>query len=121
MPRILIVDDDKLIRELLQQILEREGYETNTAINGNDAITKFNEYKPHLVVTDIIMPEKEGLELIQIFIKKDPFIKIMAISGGAYYNDIRDVLKMAEILGAHATLSKPLTKSEFINEVKKLV
>jgi len=121
MPRVLIVDDDQLIREMLQQILEREGYETSTAVNGNDAILKFIEYKPHLVVTDIIMPEKEGLEIIQVFLRKDPFIKIIAISGGAYYNDTRDVLKMAKVLGAHATLSKPITKSEFVNEVKKLV
>lgn len=121
MTRILVIDDDPAIREMLCQMLNIEGYKTGSAKNGNDAITKFNEFKPHLVVTDIIMPEKEGLELIQIFQKKDPFIKIIAISGGAYYNDVREVLKMAKILGAHATLSKPLTKSEFISEVKKLV
>jgi len=121
MPRVLIVDDDQLIREMLQQMLEREGYETSTALNGNDAILKFIEYKPHLVVTDIIMPEKEGLEIIQVFLRKDPFIKIIAIYGDAYYNDTRNVLKMARVLGAHAKLSKPIIKSEFVNEVKKLV
>lgn len=121
MARILIVDDDQAIRDMLCQMLEREGYTTDSAVNGNDAITKFNEFQPHLVVTDIIMPEKEGLELIQIFQRKDPFIKIIAISGGAFYNDTRDVLRMAKVLGAHATLAKPLTKNEFISEVKKLL
>ena len=121
MARILIVDDDQSIREMLQQMLKKEGYQTNSAIDGNDAITKFIEYKPHLVVTDIIMPEKEGLELIQIFLRKDPFIKIIAISGGAYYNDVRDVLKMAKVIGAHTAISKPLKKNEFVKEVKKLV
>ncbi|KAA3609968.1 MAG: response regulator [Calditrichaeota bacterium] len=121
MSKILVVDDDTLVREMLQQMLEKEGYKTVAAADGEEAIKKFHKYNPDLIVTDIIMPEKEGIELIQIFLREDPMVKIIAISGGALNIDSQSTLKMAKALGAHSTLTKPLSREEFVSQVKKLL
>ena len=121
MARVLIIDDEQLLREMLQQMLDLEGYETFTAADGNEAIKVFNECNPDVVVTDIIMPEKEGLEIIQILRSKKPTIKILAISGGSYNINVSDILKMAKALGADQALSKPIRKKEFVQIIKNLV
>ncbi len=121
MLKILLVDDDKLIREMLQTMLEKEDYVTEIASDGDEAIRMFHKFKPDLVVTDIILPEKEGIEIIQQFLRENPAVKILAISGGALNIDSNSTLKMAKALGAHATLSKPLFKDEFLAAVQMLL
>ncbi len=121
MLKILLVDDDKLIREMLRNMLKKEDYATEEASDGDEAIKLFHKFKPDLVVTDIIMPEKEGIELIQQFLKENPAVKILAISGGALNIDSNSTLKMAKALGAHATLSKPLFRDELLTTVQMLL
>ncbi len=121
MPKILLVDDDKLIREMLQNMLEKEDYATELASDGDEAIRMFHKFKPDLVVTDIIMPEKEGIEIIQQFLRENPAVKILAISGGALNIDSKSTLRMAKALGAHATLSKPLFRDELLTTVQMLL
>jgi len=106
---------------MLQQMLEKEGYETESASDGDEAIKQFHKYNPDLIVTDIIMPEKEGIELIQIFLRERPNVKIIAISGGALNIDSQSTLKMAKALGAHSTLTKPLSRDEFVSAVRALL
>lgn len=120
MARVLIIDDEQMLREMLQQMLEIEGYDTSLAADGNEAIKIFDQSNPDVVVTDIIMPEKEGLELIQILKDKKPDLKIVAISGGSYSINVGDILKMAKALGANETLSKPIRKKEFVDIINKL-
>jgi YesN/AraC family two-component response regulator len=120
MTRVLIIDDEPLLSDMLKQMLEIEGYETYTAGNGKEGLSVFNQRDPDIVVTDIIMPEKEGLELIQILKGQKPSLKILAISGGSFHINVSDVLKMAKALGANQTLSKPIRRKEFIDAVNKL-
>ena len=67
MPRILVVDDDDDVREMVRQMLLRAGYEVSVAANGKEGIEVFQRDSPHLVVLDIVMPEKEGLETNALF------------------------------------------------------
>lgn len=119
--KVLLVDDDKLVRDMLQQMLEKENYIVKSAADGNEAIRMFSKINPDLVITDIIMPEREGIELIQIFLREKPSVKILAISGGALNIDSQSTLKMAKALGAHKVLSKPLLRDEFIKAVSILL
>jgi CheY-like chemotaxis protein len=121
MAKILVIDDDKLVREMLVQMLEKEGYEIESASDGDIALKKFHTYNPDLIVTDIIMPEKEGIELIQRFLIEKPDVKIIAISGGALNIDSQSTLQMAKALGAHTTLTKPLSRNEFVTAVRELL
>ena len=121
MARVLIVDDEQMLREMLQQMLDIEGFETFTASNGSEALSVFKQCDPDVVVTDIIMPEKEGLEIIQILKGKKPNLKILAISGGSYNINVSDILKMAKALGANQALSKPIRRKEFIDTINNLL
>lgn len=118
MARILIVDDDQPVREMLQQMLEKEGYTIETAADGNEAIRKFDNNPPDLIITDIVMPDKEGLEIIRHFMREKPQTKVIAISGGAYNIEANNTLKIAKALGAFETLTKPLKRSELVSVVK---
>jgi DNA-binding NtrC family response regulator len=117
MPDILIVDDDTQIRKLLRITLEKEGYHIDEASNGNQALKRFHENPPDLVIMDLIMPEKEGIETISEIQKQYPETKIIAISGGGRLNP-KNYLDLAEKMGAHKTLAKPFTKNQVIEAVK---
>jgi DNA-binding NtrC family response regulator len=120
MARILIVDDEELIRNLLRQMLEREGYEVVEAGNGKIALQVFRQQPADLIITDIIMPEKEGLETITEFRKTYPNVKIIGISGGGRI-DSKDYLFIAQRLGANRTLAKPFEWSDMLTAIKDLL
>ncbi|MGD8937064.1 MAG: response regulator [Thiogranum sp.] len=82
MSTILVVDDEEDIRDALQMILERAGYEVNTASNGSEAIKLQNSDPAELVIIDIIMPETDGVNAITKIRETHPGVKIIAISGG---------------------------------------
>jgi YesN/AraC family two-component response regulator len=82
MVKILIIDDEAPIRKMLKQLLERNEYEVLEAVNGNQGIKLFNEQDPDLIISGLIMPEKEGLETIRELKKSNPDVPIIAISGG---------------------------------------
>ncbi len=84
MAHILIVDDDELIRITLHTILERAGYETTMATNGQDGLAKFRACPADLVILDMILPEKGGIEALIEFRQAQPDVKIIAISGGVW-------------------------------------
>lgn len=121
MTKILIVDDEELVLEMLVQMLKREGYEVEGASNGKEALKKINLNKPDLVITDLIMPEKEGLELIKDLRGSYNELKILAISGGNRHIDPMGQLKVAKFLGADASLSKPLDRKDFLSTIKNLL
>ncbi len=116
MPHIHIVDDEALIRELFRRILETEGYEVTDSADGNAALALCRQQPPDLIITDLIMPEKEGIETI-IELKRDfPQMKIIAISGGGRIT-AREYLELAETFGADMTLSKPISRDELLTAV----
>ena len=86
MAKILVIDDDPSILTMLKKMLEREGYEVDTACNGSEGLDKIEDSPPDLLITDIVMPEKEGMELIFHLRRKKPELKIIAISGGGRFN-----------------------------------
>lgn len=116
MARILVVDDAEMARFTIREILEKDGHEISEASNGNEALDKQRAQPFDLVITDIIMPEKEGVETI-IEMKKDfPDLKIIGISGGGRTRNM-DFLQLAKQFGAQEILSKPFTKAELLEKV----
>ena len=107
MARILIVEDDNQLREMLKQILEREDYEVTESNDGEEAVRHLKESSFDLVITDIIMPHKDGTGLIMEIRKDFPEMQIIAISGGARHIDPQNPLNIAKKLGANQTLTKP--------------
>ena len=117
MARIIIIDDDVQIRVLLKEILQQEGYEVVDAPDGLEGVRLYRENPADLVITDIIMPEKEGLEIIRELRTDFPEVKIMAISGGGRIGP-EPYLQIAERLGAKSILTKPIERDELIGAVR---
>jgi CheY-like chemotaxis protein len=104
----------------LKEVLENFGYEVLTTANGKEALQVFQEQMPKLVITDIIMPEKEGIETIRELRKLAPNVKIIAVSGGGIGSaDI--YLKIAKSVGADRTIEKPMVIDELISTVRELL
>lgn len=118
MKKILIVDDEVLIREGLKIALELEGYSVEIAEDGRQAVKLMDSFTPDVIVTDIIMPEKDGIELILNLRKTNQNIRIIAISGGGRIS-AKDHLRIASKLGADCILAKPFSVKELITEIEK--
>jgi len=118
MARILIIDDEEQMRGMLRQMLERAGYEVIDAADGKEGMKLFRREPADLIITDLLMPEKEGLETIMELRREFPGTKIIAISGGGR-EGILDFLPAARKLGACATLAKPFERQEMLDAVAK--
>jgi DNA-binding NtrC family response regulator len=116
MASILLVDDEVLVRGALLQALQSKGHEVVCATNGVEGMARFAERQFDLVITDIIMPDKEGIGMIMEMRRITPAIKIIAISGGGRTGNV-EFLRMAQQLGAMATLRKPIRLSDFLKVV----
>jgi CheY-like chemotaxis protein len=119
-PSILVIDDDETIRVLLRKILEREGYRVVDAPDGNKGIKRYQESPTDLVITDLIMPVKEGIETIHDLRQEFPHVKIIAVSGGGRIGP-ESYLKMAKGVGALYTLSKPFDRMVLLKAVKEVM
>jgi CheY-like chemotaxis protein len=111
MARILLVDDDDLSRTTVHQMLERAGYDVRSFANGREALDAYVSDPTDLVVTDLIMPDTDGLELIQELRKRRPGARILAISGGGRVN-ADEYLTFAQKFGAAGVLTKPFSNQE---------
>ena len=120
MVRILIIDDEDQPRRMLQQVLTRAGYEVIEARNGNEGLQYFRARPTDLIITDILMPEKEGLETIIDIRREFPAVKIIAISGGGRTGNL-NFLEVAKRLGAQHTLQKPFELQEMLGAVRDLL
>ncbi len=116
-PRILVVDDESDLRRLIAGSLMAQGFQVVEAANGNEALTALDTQPIHLILTDLVMPDREGLETIQTVQKRFPQIPIIAISG-AFEGQF---LLLAKALGAKAILRKPLDMAELIAETRRLL
>jgi len=117
---ILVIDDDESIRLLLRAILEREGYRVLEASDGDKGFKEFKKNPTDLVITDLIMPGKEGIETIRDLRREFPNIKIIAVSGGGRIGP-DSYLKMAKGVGALRTLCKPLDRLGLLQAVKEVM
>ena len=120
MKRILVVDDEVQIRTMLTQMLEQDGYIVHTAENGEEGLAMVGRHSFDLVVTDMIMPVKDGLKFIMELTRDYPDLKILAISGGGAIKAER-YLTMAGYLGDIATLEKPFKRDTFLELVRKQI
>jgi CheY-like chemotaxis protein len=120
MARILVIDDDERVLRVLREALRDAGHDVVTACNGSIGVARFREHPADLVITDIIMPEKEGIETIVDLRHDDPDVPIIAISGGSLQAQ-GSYLPTAEALGATRTLEKPFRLHELIEVVRSLL
>jgi DNA-binding response OmpR family regulator len=111
MAHILVIEDDEHMRGSLAQTLERLGHRVTTAVDGRAGVESAAAAPPDLVITDLIMPEKEGLETIVELRQQHPLVRIIAMSGGGRLSN-EDYLHLAKRFGAHFTLAKPFTRDE---------
>ena len=118
MKRILVIDDDDQMRQMLKQTLERAGYEVVDAPDGEKGIALYKEKPADLIITDLIMPQKDGMETV-IELKRDfPDAKIIAVSGGSRAMDPNDYLHYATQVGALHTFTKPFDCEEIIKTIR---
>jgi signal transduction histidine kinase/CheY-like chemotaxis protein len=118
--RILVIDDDEQMRALLKQAMQWAGFEVTTAENGRKGQQAFEERPTDLIITDLIMPEQEGLETIRVIKKNHPTVKIIAISGGGRIGP-EAYLPAAMELGADRVFSKPFDIKELVANVQDLL
>lgn len=120
MKRILVVDDDAIMRGTLVDILSSQNYQVKEASNGVEGIRNLDNEHFDMVVTDILMPEMDGIEFILELKEKYPHLPIMAISGGGFIS-AENYLNMAMDLGANTLVVKPFDMDNFILKVKELI
>ncbi len=116
MAQILIVDDEDLVRMTVRQALETAGHKVLEAADGQEALEILEKHALELVITDIIMPGKEGIETIVELRQRSPELKIIAISGAARAGNL-DYLELARKFGANKILAKPFG----VEEIRHLV
>jgi DNA-binding response OmpR family regulator len=117
---ILVIDDDQNVRVTLRRILASAGHDVHEAGDGDSGLALCSEIAPALVITDILMPEKEGIETIRELKRAHPSVRIIAISGGGR-SGIMDFLDMARQLGADDALQKPFRRAELLAVVDRLL
>ncbi len=120
MAKILVFDDEPSILLMLKKMLEKAGHEVDIALNGRLGMELFKKNKPDLLITDILMPEKEGLETILELRRLYPELKIIAISGGGRIGP-DGYLPSAKLFGADMIFPKPLVQKEFLQAVSTLL
>lgn len=115
MGKILVIDDQEPIRMLLRAILEGNGHEVSEATNGRDGLALYQRHPADLVITDIAMPEMNGLDLILELTRGFLNVKVIAMSGEQGKDDN---LQVAKLLGARQTLVKPFSMEQLLNTVR---
>lgn len=118
MKRILLIDDDEGIRSVFQRYLERNGYVVDCAAEGRQGLRMFDAEQPDLVITDIMMPDVDGLEVIMSIYGKKKGVPIIAVSGGTRAMPI-DFLPMAKKFGARKVLYKPIELESLLAAVQE--
>jgi DNA-binding response OmpR family regulator len=116
--KILVIDDDEMVRRMVTRILHSDGHEVLCAADGAAGMMLLREHAPAVVITDIIMPEQEGIETILSIRREKPEVKIIAISGGGLFGEI-EVLKMARLLGADEVIAKPFRAQDLLSRVRQ--
>jgi two-component system response regulator (stage 0 sporulation protein F) len=120
MARVLIIDDDAPTRDVLRQLLNREGYETVEACDGHEGVQCSQAASMDVIILDMLLPEQSGLEVIRKLREVDPAVPIIAISGYGYAGPL-DFLRVAETCGAQRTFQKPFQLRDLLKAVRDLM
>lgn len=118
MTDILVIDDESMVCDLLRRMLEEAGYRVATAASAREGLRLLRTRSFNLVLTDIWMPEMDGLEVTRTIRREFPTVKIIAMSGGR--QDV-DYCHVARYLGAHASLEKPIAQAPLLDIVARLL
>jgi DNA-binding NtrC family response regulator len=116
--RIMVVDDDAGIRRSLHTLLSRAGYEVVQAVDGSEAVRLWRESRADLVITDLHMPNKDGIQTIVELLTHSPGVPIIAMSGGGQTKRL-DLLGNLTLLGTVLTIEKPFTLGEMMSVVSR--
>lgn len=120
MARILVIDDDSQVRTMLRLTLEYAGHEIVDAPNGQVGIDLYRDNPTDLIITDLIMPEKEGVETIQALKKEFPDARIIAISGGGRLGP-EEYLPLAQKFGAQRVFRKPINRDDLLEAIQEIM
>ena len=120
MARILIVDDDELFRPMLRATLLKMGHQVREVEDGDEALRLFEQEPADLLMTDMVMPGREGLEVIMLFKSHSPDLKVIAMSGAGRVVET-NYLKLATAEGADAVLEKPFSKEQLAATIMRLL
>jgi DNA-binding response OmpR family regulator len=118
--RICLVEDDRPLRTVLARFLTQSGYEVVQAEHGRQALQVMELRPADLVITDMIMPEMDGVETIVALRREYPKVKIIAMSGGGL-RSAEQYLQLAQMLGAQKTFSKPIIPQELLDTISGLI
>ncbi len=120
MPVVMIIEDDRELRKMLRTALLRKEYTVLEADNGREALINFKPGVTDLVITDLLMPEEDGLKVIMTMRELKKGIRVIAISGGGKAGP-GNYLEMAKALGADAVFSKPFAVNDLVNRIEELL
>jgi DNA-binding NtrC family response regulator len=120
MGHILIIDDDEQLRKMIRKTMEQAGHRVDELENGSKAMERYCENHYDVIITDIIMPEKEGVETIIEICSVYPEAAIIAMSGGGRISST-DCLSMAGNLGARYVFSKPFERKQLLQAVEEII
>jgi DNA-binding response OmpR family regulator len=120
MALILVVEDDEQVRNLFKRTFEAAGYDVVEASNGDEGIQRYREHLADLIVTDVVMPGKEGIQMIVELRSEFPDVKIIAVSGGGIVSS-PSYLVVAKNLGANRTLAKPVALEVLLATVSEVL
>ncbi len=118
--RILVIDDDDAIRLFIRRVLEHHRYEVIEARNGGEGLRVYRENHPDLVLLDLYMPEKDGLETLRELRLESPAPKVVTMSGGGPKYDVT-ILQSARFLGSQSALIKPFSIGELLELVRTML
>ena len=119
MARILLIDDDEQLRGMMIQMLTADGHQVSVAVDGAEGLAMITATNPELILTDVLMPKMDGIEMIMELQKIHLNIPIIAMSGGRRAVSAEFNLESATLVGVKATLSKPFTRSELRVAIEK--
>ena len=121
MAKILIIDDDPQIVTMLSKFLDLEGHAVVTASNGKEGLTILAESAFEVVITDMMMPERDGLDVLKTIRNMQNKPKIIAMSGGSPYIDQEHLLRMAKLMKADVVIPKPLQLSKLSQKIQEIL
>ena len=116
--KILVIDDDRDVLDMLMRVLSDAGHEVKVATDAKAGLGEIGDTKPDVLITDILMPEVDGIEVIKGLRRRYPDLWIVAISGGGSYMPANVSLKISEAFGADRTLYKPFLKADLLAAIK---
>ncbi|CAK0766529.1 hypothetical protein CCP3SC15_340012 [Gammaproteobacteria bacterium] len=118
MALILLIEDDTQFRTMLEQMLGQDGHQVTTAANGIEGLECYRQQRPALIITDILMPKKDGIEVIMEIKRQTPDVRIIAISGGRRSITPEFNLESATLMGVNAVLAKPFSRADLQKAIR---